>query len=760
VSTGLDRAGSPETQAGQANIAPDGAVEQAIQKVPRDAFLPHEDRHLQLMVGRSMPAPSVTARMLKALDIHPGGRVLHVGTGSGYVAAVLSRLAGEVYTIERVASLVDLARNSFASLGYDNIHVRCGNGFLGWPDKAPFDVIIVSATSGEATSELKRELALGGQMLLIEGDRRAQQQLVKLVRTGADQFARVELGPVKFVSEVWDILVEMGVASHDLVTRARQVAERTGRRIDEVLRELASVSEPDIFRALAVRHGMKYGEVEELGQDLDPALFERVPRAFLQHNRLLPLSRKGNVIRVATCRPEVAASLLLQAFPGCRINLYLVTPTSFRRLWATLDLMMAGPPPPEKEPPPPPAEVLAGAQNEVEPHIIALFDAILLDAIGERASDIHLERYGDRVVIRLRVDGELRSIERFPLTVAELSGLINVIKVRANLNITEHRLPQGGRISFHSGADMYDLRIQTQPALHGEHVVIRLLPHGAKLLSIDEIGLPAEIATQYRRLLVDPAGLILVVGPTGSGKSTTLYAGLQVLAADRTRKVITIEDPIEYSIDGVQQVQVKPEVGFNFADAMRAFVREDPDVILVGEIRDAETALEAIRASQTGHLVLSTLHCNDAVEAVQRLFDLGMHPNSIAAELLAIIAQRLAARVCDGCRQEVQPNPAILAELRETPGTLRCWAGRGCARCGGRGTFGRVAVTEYLRVGAEMRRAISRQLPLDDLRHVALGSDLVTMRDSALAHVAAGTIPLSDLPRLLPAERMAPERVG
>jgi type IV pilus assembly protein PilB len=735
-------------------------VEQAIHKVPRDAFLPHEDRHLQLMVGRSMPAPSVTARMLKALEIHPGARVLQVGTGSGYVAAVLSRLAAEVYTIERVASLVDLARNSFASLGYDNIHVQCGNGFLGWPGKAPFDAILISATSGEVTPELKRQLVLGGQMVLIEGDRRAQQQLVKLVRTGVDQLARMDLGPVKFVSEVWDILVEMGVASSDLVTRARDVAERTGRRIDEVLRELAPVSEADIFRALAVRHGMKYGDVEELAQDLDPALFEKVPRAFLQHNRLLPLSRKGNVIRVATCRPEVAATPLLQAFPGCRINLYLVTPTSFRRLWATLDLMMAGPPPVSNEPPPPPSDAMAAAQNEVEPHVVALLDAILLDAIGERASDIHLERYGDRVVIRLRVDGELRPMERYPLTVAEMGGLINVIKVRANLNITEHRLPQGGRISFSSAADMYDLRVQTQPALHGEHVIIRLLPHSTKLLSIEELGLPAEIAAQYRRLLVDPAGLVLVVGPTGSGKSTTLYAGLQVLAADRTRKVITIEDPIEYSIDSVQQVQVKPEVGFNFADAMRAFVREDPDVILVGEIRDAETAREAIRASQTGHMVLSTLHCNDAVEAVQRLFDLGMHPNSLAAELLAIIAQRLAARICDGCRQEVEPDAAILAELREPPGGLRCWAGRGCTRCGGRGTFGRVAVIEYLRVGPEMRRAISRQLPLDDLRRVALGSNLVTMRDSALAHVAAGTIPLSDLPRLLPAERMAPERVG
>lgn len=293
-------------------------------------------------------------------------------------------------------------------------------------------------------------------------------------------------------------------------------------------------------------------------------------------------------------------------------------------------------------------------------------------------------------------------------------------------------------------------------------MVIRLLPQNSPLISIDSLGLAPIIAAHYRRLLNNPAGLVLVAGPTGSGKSITLNAGLQMLAKDTSRKVITVEDPIEYSIDDIQQTRVRPEIGFSFADAMRSFVRQDPDVILVGEIRDHETALEAIRASQTGHIVLSTLHCNDAIDAVQRLFDLDVHPNSLASELLAVIAQRLAKRICEHCKVEAESDPAILKELfpRDIPKYFKSFRGKGCERCHGSGTHGRVAVIEYLQLNAELRDSISRRVPMGELRSQALDSGLVTMRDSALDHVVQGNIPLTELPRILPEERMAPEKRG
>ncbi|MEH6617570.1 MAG: GspE/PulE family protein, partial [Porticoccus sp.] len=370
-----------------------------------------------------------------------------------------------------------------------------------------------------------------------------------------------------------------------------------------------------------------------------------------------------------------------------------------------------------------------------------------------------LEQYNNIVRVRLRIDGEMQDISHYDISPNDLRGLINVIKLRAELNIAERRLPQGGRSHLRVGDSLFDLRVQVQPSLHSEHVVIRLLPQNSALISIEKLGLSPAIAENYKRLLKNPAGLVLVVGPTGSGKSTTLYAGLQLLAADGTRKVITVEDPIEYSINNIQQTRVRPDIGFNFADAMRSFVRQDPDVILVGEIRDHETSLEAIRASQTGHVVLSTLHSNDAVDAMQRLYDLGVDPNSLASELLAILAQRLAKKICPHCREQTKPDTEILQEVfpNGTPDSFRAYIGKGCKQCNDTGTHGRVAVVEYLHINPELRNAISRNIPVSELRKLALDCGLITMRDSALDHVIQGNIPLSELPRILPEERMAPE---
>jgi type IV pilus assembly protein PilB len=752
----------PQSVAKPMPDAKPGWVEKAIAETPRRGFVSEEGRLDRVVLGRSIPSPNVVRRMLELLGGEPGMRLLHVGTGSGYVAAIASRIANQVISIERVPALVELARQRIEELDIGNVEVVEGYGEAGALESAPFDAILVSTSSLTTLEALLQQLRIGGRLVGIEGPNRHQQLLFRITRIGNDRFEREELGFIDFSREIGEILVEMSLVDSSDLERARRTANSNGTELLEELRRIVRLDDHDLYRALAEQHGIQFGEVRTLLHTLDTSLFEHVPRAFLDHNHLIPIRIENGLLRVATMNPSAPIEDLCKAFPGNEIELLLVTPTDFRRLWATLDLWIAGagPSPTEIAAAEPSEDLLSKQPDaELEQRLVHLFEALILDAIGESASDIHLELYGGRVRVRLRVDGELRDLDSYTLTPLELAGLINVVKIRADLDIAERRMPQGGRLRLRAGGDVFDLRVQTQPSLHGEHAVIRLLPQSAKLISIEDLGFPQASARQYERLLGNPSGLVLVVGPTGSGKSTTLYAGLKLLAADGRRKVITVEDPIEYSIENIQQTSVRPEIGFCFADAMRSFVRQDPDVILVGEIRDSETAREAMRASQTGHVVLSTLHCNDAVDAVQRLFDLGARPNSIASELLAVIAQRLAKRICSGCRREVEPDPKIVAELFPdgVPTSFRTFAGRGCERCSDRGTHGRIAVIEYLEVTSAIRSAISAQPSVEELRRIALDAGLVTMRDSAVDHVTRGRIPLSELPRVLPKERMAPE---
>jgi type IV pilus assembly protein PilB len=740
----------------------EGLVDAALAEVPRHLFYADSGDTLAGAVGRGMPSVRALRRVILESGLSRGMRVLQIGTGSGYATAVLSRIAAEVFTIERMRDLAELAKARFDSLGYRNVFIKEGNGFDGWPEHAPFDAIVI-ATRGESDlKDLKSQLKIGGVLVWARGKDRHHQTLLRLRRVNVQNCTKEDLGEISTASDLGEIMVVLEPSNDALVASARQNARENGTLLEAEIRKLVGDNDSDLYRALALDHGMQFATADALLSDIDARAFERIPRAFLTHNRIVPLRVTEGTAFVATSNPDASTAEIRKALQTNRVHLCLVTPLDLRRLLAAFDLAHyeteSADGPPAKE-----LDSAGSAQAEEsgpDPHYVNLLDSMLLDAVAERASDLHLERYGDRVVVRVRVDGDLRELKGYKLSSGDLVRLVNVIKIEANLDISERRLPQGGRASLEANGKKYDLRVQTQPCLYGEHAVIRLLPQEARLLGIEELGFPRDIALQYRRLLAHPAGLVLVVGPTGSGKSTTLYAGLGELAQDESRKVITIEDPVEYAINGVQQTQVRPEVGFHFADAMRAFVREDPDVILVGEIRDHETALEAIRAAQTGHLVLSTLHCNDAVDAVQRLFDLGMHPNSIASELLAVVAQRLAKRLCAHCRVPASPEPEIAAEVFPggVPEDFRCYTAPGCKHCQGAGTHGRVGVIEYLRVSSDVRSAITRQLPLDELRRSALDAGLMTMRESALRHVAAGVIAFAELPQMLAAERLGPER--
>lgn len=738
-------------------------IQAAIDSTIRERFI--SSRNSSMIVGHSIPSTENVRHILASITFPSGCRLLHIGSGIGYLTAILSHLVTELIAIDRDESMVKQASIHTKNLGLTNIQLLHGDGKYGSPDHAPFDIILVSTPSLQDYSALLYQLTPHGKLITLEGN---NDKLMHLVQYSQNQFGnldRKDLKTINFSGKHDNILIPPEVVDTKLMNKAKALAKANGTFVIDELHKLVDVKDIDLYRSMADQHGLSLGNVDQLLQKADPSIFDSFSRAFLDHNHMIPLYIEITTLYVATNNPDTSIEDIQRVYPDYDIKKILVTPTDFLRLWSALDLSVQArmdsyktdiaDKSSEKD-------LLDKDKAHIEPRLISLFFALMLDAIGENASDIHIEQYSGRVRIRLRVDGDLHDITRFLLTPKEINGLINVIKLRGEINIAEQRLPQSGRSSLQAGGVQYDLRIQIQPSLHGEHVVIRLLPQTGNVIAVENLGFSTAMAKHYKRLLNNPVGLVLVVGPTGSGKSTTLYAGLQLLANDGRRKVISVEDPIEYSIDNIQQTRTRPDIGFNFSDAMRAFVRQDPDVILVGEIRDQETALEAIRASQTGHVVLSTLHCNDATDSLQRMYDLGVHPNSIASELLAVIAQRLAKRICPNCKKSVVPDEKIIAEVFPDgiPIGFRCYEGQGCDECGGKGTHGRVAVVEYMHVNYDIREAISRQPSIIELRSLALDAGLLTMRDSALDHVIQGSIPLSELPRILPAERMAPEPRG
>ncbi|AOY87231.1 protein-L-isoaspartate(D-aspartate) O-methyltransferase [Marinobacter salinus] len=745
---------------------------EALLAVSRHDFVAGSDL-VSSITGHSIPRQETVSHILDLLpEIEPDQVVMHVGGGSGYLAAVLSELAHRVIYVDKNPAVAEAARKRFFYLGMHNVDVLAVAVEDGFELDQPCDTILCTTFLGER-NVVAPHLREGGHLVCLEGKAGPVPSLAMFVKHGSKLERVRTLGWVDFNRNSEQILIDLGIVDEKVLADAKAEAAGKNCPVLEVLRHNLNLEEIGLYRSLAQQRGMGFTDAETLLPELHTKLFRRFSRTFLDLSRVIPVAEDDSKIIVVTDDPDARTDQLERLSPNHTIECRLVTPTDFRRLWSALDLTVKGSRfvadhsgGAEEKP------LINGQNSEllgsepghkhVSPYLVSVYEAILLDAVSEKASDIHIEQYGDRVRIRLRVDGDLHDLPQYQLSPREIKGVINVIKLRAELNIAEHRLPQGGRSRLQLGDTAYDLRIQTQPSLHGEHAVIRLLPQTGRAMTISELGMSGLIGARYQRLLDNPAGLVLVVGPTGSGKSTTLYAGLQTLADDGRRKVITVEDPIEFSIDNVQQTRVRSDIGFGFAYAMRAFVREDPDVILVGEIRDQETALEAIRASQTGHVVLSTLHCNDAVDSLQRLYDLGIHPNSIAGELLAVIAQRLAKRICEHCRKPAKPDRVTLAELFPDgpPANFRSFEGEGCDKCNGRGTRGRVAIVEYMEVDSDIRNVISSQPPIGELRWRALDAGLVTMRDSALDHVIEGVIPLSELPRILPRERMAPEVRG
>jgi type IV pilus assembly protein PilB len=748
----------------QESVTAKERVIRAMRSLPRDHFI--EMSAPSLVLGRSIPPTNAVSEILELADIQPEHRVLQIGTGAGYVAALISKLAALVVTLEINPAIARSAQGRFNQLGLANLVLREQDGREGAPDLGPFDRILVSSPRAANLQILLEQLASDGLLIALEQGENGTHILARYQVSELGAPMRKVLAYVDFSKDTGMTLLDMGMVDQVMLSEARRVAREKKLPVIKVLRDKLNMEDTTLYRKLAQEKDMLFAAIDDLLPQVQPQLMETFSRSFLDSHHLIPLKLEDHSLYLATDDPDSNVADVFHMYPYEKLVKVLVTPNDFKRLWTTVELSLQGDAKqlwqaqedPEQEEP----DLLSREKTRIEAHLITLCDALLLDAVSEGASDLHIEHFKDRTRIRLRVDGDLHDLTHYTLSPQEARGLVNVIKIRGDMDIAEKRLPQGGRSQLTAGGIAYDLRIQVQPSLHGEAVVIRMLPQSGNIVDIEDLGMNPMVMRDYRRMLDNPSGLVLVVGPTGSGKSTTLYAGLSELAKDGRRKVLTIEDPIEYSMDNIQQTWTRPDIGFSFADGMRSFVRLDPDVILVGEIRDSETALEAIRASQTGHVVLSTLHSNDAVDALQRIYDLDVQPNSVASELMAVIAQKLAKRICPHCKTEAEPDPAILEELfpEEMPGNFRCYEGKGCESCAGRGTKGRVAVVEYMQVNMEIRNAISQKYPIAKLRAIALDSGLTTMRDSGLSHVIDGIIPLSELRRILPAERMAPEKRG
>ena len=478
--------------------------------------------------------------------------------------------------------------------------------------------------------------------------------------------------------------------------------------------------------------------------DPTPDALARVPEALARRLAVLPLGLLGDALHVAVTRPLSAGSrdALLAASGAAALVEHRADGAgplqdARRRAYASAAVehalrRLVEPPP-----------------DGVRPDVAGLVDALLAEAVALRASDVHLEPDASGVRVRLRIDGDLRDRTHLPGRVA--AQLVSRIKVTARLDIAERRLPQDGRAIAEVDGTGVDVRVATMPTWHGERVVLRLLPRDGRATTLASLGVSTTTRAVLGSALERPQGLVLVTGPTGSGKTTTLYAGLATLI-DPTRSVLTLEDPIEMALDGAAQTQVEPRIGLTFAAGLRHALRHDPDVLLVGEVRDRETAVLAVEAAHTGHLVLATMHAVDAPGALVRLLDLGAERTLVAPTLAAVVAQRLARRVCERCAVADRPGPALLDRfgLERLPLGATPRRGAGCATCEGSGVLGRTVVDEVLAPDAATRAALARAGSETDLEPIARAARPHALRADALRRALEGVLALDEALRATP----------
>jgi type IV pilus assembly protein PilB len=547
------------------------------------------------------------------------------------------------------------------------------------------------------------------------------------------------------------LLLERGLITDEELDGALAEQRRSGQPLGRLLVEQGILQAADLARVVAESAGLEFLDLDE--HPLDPMATASIPDAMARRYVALPVSWDGDTLVVAMADPSnVVAIDDIRSITRADVRVAVASPAAIvaaidrsHRVDADVEETTLALDTGEDE------EDLGRLREVTEDApIVRLVNLLIRQGVQDRASDIHIEPAERDVRIRYRVDGVLHDVMRTPKRVQ--AGLVSRLKIMADLNIAERRVPQDGRVSLSMTGRQVDLRVATLPTVFGEKVVLRILDKGTAMLDLADLGFLPGTMARYESVFTKPYGTILVTGPTGSGKSTTLYATLNRLS-DPTKNIITVEDPVEYRIPDINQVQVNVKAGLSFAAALRSILRSDPDIILVGEIRDRETATIAMEAAITGHLVLSTLHTNDAVSTPTRLVEMGLEPYLVSSAVDCIVAQRLARRLCDRCKEPYAPTTADLAavdwddDLAGAP--ERLWRPVGCGVCARKGYLGRFALHEVLLVTEELESLIAERAHSEDLRKVAVAQGMQTLRQAGLTQMRVGVTSLEEVLRVV-----------
>jgi general secretion pathway protein E len=540
----------------------------------------------------------------------------------------------------------------------------------------------------------------------------------------------------------------------EIALKEQSGLNKTGpRRLGEILVSLGFISEDDMLRALSSQLGLKYLKFSEFPKTIPNGSYPTVK--FMKQYKFVPVGMDDGILKIAISNPLDEYVLdTLQFFSDKSLEIFLSSEKDvmeaieqFFGSNVQMTSIMEGMREDETE-----TDEIE-LQEDVhhlrdmasEAPIVKLVNMLITRAVEGRASDIHIEPFENSVKVRNRIDGALIEIESLPKRIQP--AVISRIKIMSRLNIAERRLPQDGRIKLRvSGRDI-DLRVSTIPTIYGESIVMRILDRGTALVVLDYLGFPEETLEKYKKLITTPYGMLLVTGPTGSGKTTTLYASLNKINSE-DKKIITVEDPIEYQIDGINQIQIKPQIGLTFATGLRHIVRQDPDIIMVGEIRDIETAEISIHSALTGHLVFSTLHTNDAPGAITRLLDMGIEGFLVSSSLIGILAQRLVRVICPACKEPYKPQQDVIDKMEFLPDNFATYYGAGCEECRNTGYRGRTGIFELMAIDGEIRRLVLERASSDIIRQKAVSKGMQVLRECGWEKVKQGVTTIEEVLRV------------